>query len=388
VINSVFPNFTLKGKSLLPLVQGGMGVGVSAHRLASTVASYGAMGTISSVDQRRHHGDLMEKTGKSKNRELIDQANLVALDREITQALELSQGKGMIAVNIMRALNEYANYVRQSCESGAHAVVVGAGLPMDLPELTKNFPKVALIPVLSDVRGIRLLLRKWMRSNRLPDAIVLENPLHAAGHLGVAKAEDMTKPQYRSPTVIEGTLQLFKDLGIENENIPLIAAGGIHSHEQMAELLNVGASAVQLGTAFAVTSEGDAHINFKKVLAEADPEDMVTLMSTAGLPMRAVRTPWVENYMAKLDKLQAIARPKACTAGFDCLIKCGWRDGIKGWGQFCIDTQLAFALAGDVRRGLFFRSSERLPLGKAIRPVAELMSYLLSGVRAQRVAAA
>lgn len=387
MINSVFPNFTLKGKSLLPLVQGGMGVGVSAHRLAGTVASYGAMGTVSSVDQRRHHGDLMEKT-KSKNRALIDQANLVALDREITQALALSQGKGVIAVNIMRALNEYANYVRQSCESGAHAVVVGAGLPMDLPELTKNFPKVALIPVLSDVRGIRLLLRKWMRGNRLPDAIVLENPLHAAGHLGVAKVEDMAKPQYRSPTVIEGTLQLFKDLKIENENIPLIAAGGIHTHEQMAELLGVGASAVQLGTAFAVTTEGDAHINFKKTLAEADPEDMVTLMSTAGLPMRAIRTPWVENYLAKLDRLQTIARPKACTAGFDCLIKCGWRDGIKGWGQFCIDTQLAFALAGDIRRGLFFRSSERLPLGKAIRPVAELMNYLLSGVKAKQVVAA
>src|SRR5699024_197648 len=173
-----------------------MGVGVSAHRLAGTVASLGAMGTISSVDQRRHHGDLMEKIGKSRDKDLINRANLTALDREIRKALSLSEGRGMIAVNIMRAVSEYARSVRQACESGAHAVVVGAGLPLDLPDLTKDFANVAIIPVLSDVRGIALLLRKWMRKNRLPDAIVLENPKHAAGHLGVASEADMGKPQY------------------------------------------------------------------------------------------------------------------------------------------------------------------------------------------------
>src|SRR5699024_4033991 len=162
-----------------------MGVGISAHRLAGSVASLGAMGTVSSVDQRRHHGDLMEKTGKSRDKDLINAANLVALDREIKQALTLSEGRGMIAVNIMRALTEYARSVRQACESGAHAVVVGAGLPLDLPDLTEDFPKVALIPVLSDVRGINLLLRKWMRKNRLPDAILLDKPQCAACHLRV-----------------------------------------------------------------------------------------------------------------------------------------------------------------------------------------------------------
>src|SRR5699024_5654888 len=127
---------------------------------------------------------------------------------------------------------------------------------------------------------------------------------------------------------------------------------------------------------------------FKETLANATPEDIVTLVSTAGLPMRAVRTPWVERYMDKLDKLQSIAKPKDCTAAFDCLIKCGWRDGIQDWGQFCIDTQLAFALKGDVKRGLFFRSSEPLPFGNAIRPVKELMEYLLTGVRPAELVAA
>src|SRR5690554_5041808 len=151
-----------------------MGVGVSAHRLAGTVASFGAMGTISSVDQRRHHPDLMEQTsGKLRTKENIDAANLVALDREIKKALQLAKGQGMVAVNIMRAVSEYARSVRQACESGAHAVVVGAGLPLDLPDLTKDFSKFAIIPALSDGRGISLLVKKWMRRNRAPDSIVI-----------------------------------------------------------------------------------------------------------------------------------------------------------------------------------------------------------------------
>lgn len=384
MLQTTLQNFTLKGKSLLPIVQGGMGVGVSAHRLAGTVASLGAMGTISSVDQRRHHADLMEQTsGRFREKDRINDANLVALDREIKQALELSQGRGMIAVNIMRAVSEYARSVRQACESGAHAVVVGAGLPLDLPDLTKDFAKVAIIPVLSDVRGISLLVKKWMRKNRLPDAIVIENPHFAAGHLGIAKVDDLEtrKGDYDSPSVVENTLQLFKDLDIESENIPLIVAGGVHTHKQVHDLLAHGANAVQLGTAFAVSQEGDAHINFKKTLAEARPEDTVTFTSTAGLPARAVRTPWIENYLAKLDRLQDIAKPRPCTAGFDCLIQCGFRDGVSKHGQFCIDTQLAFALAGDVKRGLFFRSSEPLPFGSAIRPVKELLDYLTTGLR-------
>jgi nitronate monooxygenase len=181
--------------------------------------------------------------------------------------------------------------------------------------------------------------------------------------------------------VLEGTFELFKELGIERENIPLITAGGVNSHEEVRELFAMGASGIQLGTAFAVTEEGDAHINFKNVLAGAKPEDIVTFMSVAGLPARAVKTPWLANYLEKEAKLQSKAGPKQCTVGFDCLQQCGLRDGIAKAGQFCIDTQLAFALAGDVKRGLFFRGSEPLPFGSAIRPVRELIQYLLTGQR-------
>lgn len=381
MLQAALKQLQIKGKSLLPIVQGGMGVGVSAHRLAGNVAKLGAVGTISSVDLRRHHPDLMAQTKKSRDKDLINGVNLIALDREIHAAREISGGNGMLAVNVMRAVAEYASSVRQACESGIDAIVVGAGLPLDLPDLTSGFPDVALIPILSDVRGIALILKKWMRKNFLPSAIVIENPRYAGGHLGAAGLENVNDPHFAFPLVLEGTLELFKELGIEREKIPLITGGGIHTHEQVRELLGLGASAVQLGTPFAVTQEGDAHINFKKVLAEAKPEDIVTFMSVAGLPARAVRTPWLANYLEKEAKLQRIAKPKDCTVGFDCLHQCGLRDGIAKAGQFCIDTQLAFAMNGDVKRGLFFRGSEPLPFGNAIRPVRELIEYLMTGLK-------
>jgi nitronate monooxygenase len=363
-----------------------MGVGVSAHRLAGTVAALDAVGTISSVDLRRHHKDLMKLTNRSRDKELINAVNLIALDREITAAKAMAEGKGMVAVNVMRAVAEYASYVRQACNSGADAVVVGAGLPLDLPELTADFPDVALIPILSDVRGVSLVMKKWMRKNRLPDAIVIENPRYAAGHLGAASVENINDPHFAFPIVLDGIFELFKQLEIERENIPVIVAGGIHTHEQVRNLFSLGASAVQLGTSFAVTEEGDAHPDFKKVLTQAKKEDIVTFMSVAGLPARAVRTPWLANYLEKEAKLQRIAKPKPCTVGFDCLHQCGLRDGIAKAGQFCIDTQLSFALQGDVNRGLFFRGSEPLPFGSAIRPVRELIDYMLTGARSSELA--
>ena len=379
--STAFPALTIKNKTLLPIVQGGMGVGVSAHRLAGTVASLGAMGTISSVDLRRHHADLMEQTRRSRDKAAINAANLVALDREIRAALALANGRGMVAVNVMRAVADYAAYVRQSCESGAEAIVVGAGLPLDLPELTADFPDIALIPILSDARGIALLLKKWMRRKRLPDAIVIENPHFAAGHLGAPRLDEVNAPQYGYQAVLEGTQALLDELGIARASMPLIVAGGVHSHEQARSLFALGASAVQLGTPFAVTEEGDAHLEFKRVLANAGPEDIVTFMSAAGLPARAVRTPWLDDYLMKEEKLQNKAHARDCIAAFDCLHQCGLRDGNPKAGQFCIDTRLAYALKGDVQRGLFFRGSESLPFGGEIRPVRDLVRYLMTGER-------
>ena len=375
MLTTDLPRLRIKGRSLLPIVQGGMGVGVSAHRLAGSVARQGAVGTLSSVDLRRHHDDLMARTHKSGDKALIDAANLEALDREVTAALALADGRGLVAVNVMRAVSEYAHYVQQSCKSGAQAIVVGAGLPLDLPDLTADYPDVALIPILSDARGIAVLLRKWMRKNRLPDAIVIEHPRYAGGHLGAAKIEDLNDPRFDFENVIPETQKLFEQLGIEP--IPLICAGGISTPERVRELIGLGASAVQLGTPFAVTEEGDAHINFKKVLAEAKPEDIVEFMSNAGLPARAVRTPWLDTYLKKLSIHEARAKIRQCTFKFDCLEACGFRDGISKIGQFCIDQRLSLAVKGDVRNGLFFRGAGKLPFGAEIRPVRDLIAFLL-----------
>jgi nitronate monooxygenase len=381
MLHTDLPLLKIKGKTLLPIVQGGMGVGISAHRLAGSVAREGAVGTIASIDLRRHHPDLMEQSLHDKSKEAMDRANLAALDREIKSAKEIAGGRGMIAVNVMKAVTEHPQLVRQSCESGADAIVMGAGLPLDLPEMAADYPHVALIPILSDVRGINVILKKWVRKNKLPDAIVIEHPRYAGGHLGAPKAEDITDPRFDFPGVLEGVLQLFKDLKIESERIPLIPAGGINTYEKVRTLLGLGASAVQLGTPFAVSEEGDAHPNFKKVLAEARPEEIVTFMSAAGLPARAVLTPWLKNYLRREIKLMAYADPirAKCAAVLDCLSQCGLRDGIAKAGQFCIDSQLAAALRGDVNKGLFFRGSESLPFGPAIRPVRDLLEYLLTG---------
>ena len=384
VTNAPLPPLSIRGRSLLPIVQGGMGVGISAHRLAGNVARLGAVGTISSVDLRRHHPDLMRETLHCRDRTTIDRANLVALAREIAAARAIACGHGMVAVNVMRAVSSYTDYVRTACESGVDAVVVGAGLPLDLPDLTASFPDVALIPILSDARGIEVLVKKWQRRHRLPDAIVIEHPRYAGGHLGAAKVEDLSDPRFDFERVIPAARAFFRSLGLAEDAIPLIPAGGINTHQRVRDLLALGAQGVQLGTAFAVTEECDAAPEFKAILAGARPEDIIEFMSVAGLPARAVRTPWLEKYLQHLPAMQAVARKKLrCTLHFDCLIQCGLRDGIARIGQFCIDTQLAAALRGDVTKGLFFRGASALPFGAQIRPVRDLIAYLLTGVQAE-----
>jgi nitronate monooxygenase len=376
----------LGGRRLLPIVQGGMGVGVSAHRLAGTVAGFGAIGTLSSVDLRRHHPDLMALTpdlppGREATEAAklaINAANLVAIEREIRAARTLSGGRGLLAINVMRAVSDYAPSVTRALECGIDAVVVGAGLPLDLPELASEHPGTLLVPILSDARGVQLLVRKWERRKRLPDAIVIEHPGLAGGHLGAARIGDLHDARFDFETVIPQVLAFLRSGGYEKQ-IPLIAAGGVRSHADVRRLQALGAAAVQLGTPFAVTHECDAHDAFKQVLAQARDEDLVEFTSVAGLPARAVPTVWLRNYLKAEPRLQQTAHVKPrCTLDFDCLAQCGLRDGLPGWGQFCIDTQLAAALRGDVKKGLFFRGVGKLPFGEQIRGVGELLRHMVT----------
>lgn len=374
------PPFAIRGRSLLPIVQGGMGIGISAHRLAGTVAREGAMGTIASIDLRHLHPDLSPTAGRCRDAAELNRANHIALDREIKAALALSSDRGMVSVNVMKAVTDHPALVRQACASGAQAIVMGAGLPLDLPELTEAWPDVALIPILSDARGAAIVLKRWARKGRLPDAIVIEHPRYAGGHLGAPNRNELTHPRFDYRETLPALFEVFADMGIRPGQIPLIVGGGINSPDKLAAVLAMGASAAQIGTPFAVTLEGDAHPNFKHVLAEAKQEDIITFMSVAGLPARAVNTPWLAKYLRRAPRLQSVARcdPKRCAVGLNCLTHCGLRDGIATAGQFCIDTHLVAALKGDVDKGLFFRGSESLPFGSDIRSVRELIEFMLA----------
>jgi nitronate monooxygenase len=375
------PALKIRGHSLLPIVQGGMGVGISGHRLAGAVARYGAVGTLASVDLRRLHPDLMQRLRRCRDPATHGAANVEALDREIRAARAIAGADGFIAVNVMRALSNYAELVVQACRSGANAIVCGAGLPFDLPDLVDGYPEVALIPILSEERGVRAVIKRWARKGRVPDAIVIEHPRYAGGHLGATRIEDVTDAKFDFQRVLPAIRVVCAELGDAASAIPLIAAGGINSRERIEVLMELGASAVQLGTPFAVTNECDAHPNFKRVLAEARPEDIVTFMSPAGLPARAVMTPFLRRYLSHEHRLRTEAASDAsgiaCPSQVQCLAFCGFKDGNGDAGQFCIETQLAAAQRGSIDKGLFFRGSEPLPFGAEIRSVADLLGHLL-----------
>lgn len=238
----------LDGKSLLPVAQAGMGVGVSARGLAGTVAAMGGVGTLSSVDLMTQTEHLCkEREAKAR----INAAHLEALSREIQRTRKLAQGRGLLAVKVMKTVSEYEVYVRRALASGIEAVVVVAWLPLDSSSIAKDYPDVALIPILSDARGVQLVVRKSEKKRRLRSAIAIEHPRLAGGHQGAAKVADLQDGRFEFEVVIPQLLELFKTAGIERE-IPVIAAGGIYGLNDLLQLQAFGASAVQLGTKFAV----------------------------------------------------------------------------------------------------------------------------------------
>ncbi len=378
-MNTTIKSFKMGSSELLPIVQGGMGIGISAHRLASAVAREQGMGTIASVDLRHLHADLLSDSQSQPSEDKSNRLNCTALDREIKQALYESQGRGMIAVNVMKAVKNHVALVHQACESGAHAIAMGAGLPLELPDWTSNFPNIKLIPILSESRGVGIVLKRWLKKNRLPDAVVIENPQFAAGHLGASQLCDVQHEKFEFKRVLNEVFELFKQLGIEPEHIPIIVAGGLACPHKIKVALNEwGASAVQIGSAFAVTHEGDAQDGFKQTLLHSEPHDIAEFMSVAGLPARGIKTRFLTQYLGREAKLQAHAKadPRRCVQGMNCLSVCGLRDGIASIGQFCIDQKLAAAWRGERDKGLFFKSNAPLPFGNKMVSVRETILNL------------
>jgi nitronate monooxygenase len=318
-----------------PIIQGGMGVRISAHRLAGAVAKAGGVGTIASVGL-----GLSSKHYNGKN---YFESNKLALADEIADARKTAPD-GIIAVNCMAALTDYEALVRTSAENGANVIISGAGLPMQLPEFTKDFPDVALIPIVSSAKAARLIIKKWEKLyRRMPDAIVVEAPGKAGGHLG-ARTEEVFSAELTLEKVVP---ELVDFLAAEvKADIPVIAAGGIWDREDVARVFGLGARGVQMGTRFVCTFECDAPDAFKQMYLDATDKDIKLVLSPVGLPGRVIRNEFSEKL--------ADGPPKGDRCTINCLKHCSLRSEKVG---FCIARALTVAHKGDVVDGLIFSGS-------------------------------
>lgn len=342
------------------IVQGGMGVGISLHRLASAVAREGGVGVIAAAMIGMREPDVAKNPLE---------ANLRALRNEIIKARELSQGsEGLIGVNIMVALTNFAEMVKTSISEKADVIFSGAGMPMDLPkyflevcEEKKEAFNTKLVPIVSSARAASLLCRKWIsRFDYLPDAFVVEGP-KAGGHLGF-KPEELEDPRHSLeelvPQIVEA-VKVFEDE--RGKAIPVIAAGGVYSGGDIRKFMDLGASAVQMGTRFVATHECDADIRFKEAYLRATAEDLTIIKSPVGMPGRAIKNAFTEAVSNGRKNFKCI---------FQCVTTC---DPDKS--PYCIASVLLNAMKGNLDRGFAFSGTNVFRVDKIIS-VKELIDSL------------
>lgn len=343
----------------LPLIQGGMGVGVSMGGLAGAVAAEGAMGTLSTADAGWNEPDFAAHP---------QQANLRALRREVQRAKRLAAGAGLVAVNAMVATRQYADSVRTALEAGADAIVSGAGLPLELPALAEGF-EALLAPIVSGPRAAQLICRTWAkRYGRVPDFVVLEG-CQAGGHLGFEEADLLSgrcAPLSRLIPEVLAALRPFEEKF--GRAIPLFCAGGVATGAEMARCTRLGAAGAQLATRFIATEECDASQGYKDVLLAARPEDLRIIHSPVGMPGRAVNSPLVQRLAA------GMRQPPAHCSG--CIKSCRPAET-----PFCITHALIEAVKGNWEEGLFF-SGSRVDLVDRMRTVPDLIDELMKEWRA------
>ena len=293
-----------------PIIQGGMGVGISWDRLAGTVSLEGGLGVISGVGTGYYKSN--EFTIKTKKDKPVDALNFYskeALTTIIKNARKIC-GNLPLACNVLYASNDYGRIVKDACEAGINMIITGAGLPTNMPEFTKDFPDVALIPIVSSARALKLICKKWRRYNKLPDAVIVEGP-KSGGHQGFTY-EQCFREEYQLENIVPEVIKEAKNWG----NFPIIAAGGIWDKKDIDKYLAMGCSGVQMATRFIGTYECDADPEFKKVLLDAKEEDIELMKSPVGLPARGVRT----NLQNAIEEKTA---PKVvwCSFLFNCILK-------------------------------------------------------------------
>ena len=267
-----------------PIVQGGMGVGISLSSLAGNVAKQGGVGTITGVHPGFREPDFRENPL---------QANLRGIRKEMEKAREISPD-GIIGFNFMSVMNHYEECVREAIAAGTDFIVSGAGLPLNLPKYAEG-SDVAIIPIVSSAVALKLIVRNWKRQGRLPDAVVVEGPL-AGGHLGF-KYKDMVNGSFPSlEESLAEVLALVKELEAENGvSIPVIAGDGVRNHADVERLMKMGASGVQIGTRFITTEECDASVAYKQAHLNSKAEDVRIIESPVGLAARAISNPFLQK---------------------------------------------------------------------------------------------
>ncbi|PJA23519.1 MAG: nitronate monooxygenase [Alphaproteobacteria bacterium CG_4_10_14_0_2_um_filter_63_37] len=350
----------------VPIIQGGMGVRVSASGLAAAVANEGGIGLVASVA-------LSLNSPHYKKPGDYYRANKLALLDELRIARELSP-EGVIGTNCMVAVRDYEAMVRTSVEGGAQVIVSGAGLPLRLPEYAADNPEVALVPIVSSVKAAQVLCRRWAKVyKRLPDALVVEDPNTAGGHLGVDR-ESLFDPAYNLENVVPDLVAYLEKEW--QEPIPVVSAGGIWDRKDIDWAMSLGSAGVQMASRFICTHECDASPAFKMQYIKAKASDIVIVDSPVGLPSRAIRTPFTGALF------QGEEVPHKCLA--NCLQKCFCRDDET---HFCIADVLNRAQKGDTFSGLHFAGSNA-HRHEAIVSVRDIFDELLGRQRQEQQATA
>ena len=347
-----------------PIFQGGMGLGISWDKLAGNVSLEGGLGIISSVGTGYYENRKF--INKELNAKPFGSENFYST-RGLRAVIENARkicGDLPLGVNIMYAANDYARVVKDACEAGINIIVSGAGLPTNLPEFTQNFKEIALVPIVSSAKALKIICKRWLqRYERLPDAVVLEGPL-SGGHQGFTY-EQCLDPEFSLFNLIPQVKAEIKEWG----DFPLIAAGGIWDKNDIEKAISLGADGVQMGTRFIGTHECDADIGFKEVLLAAEEKDIELIKSPVGYPARGIRT----NLINLVDKRMG---PKIqCIS--NCVSPCQRGKEAKQVG-YCIADRLFDAYSGKKESGLFFTGANGYKL-KELISVKELMHKLVHG---------
>lgn len=343
----------------VPIVQGGMGVGVSMGRLAGAVAKEGAVGVISTA-QIGFYMDEFEKDPAK--------CNLYAIQEQIQLAKNLSEGNGIIGANIMVALKHYEEHVRACVAAGVDLIISGAGLPLSLPEYVEG-SDVAIAPIVSSARCVKLILTRWQKKyKRNPDMIVIEGP-KAGGHLGFTKDEMLNHldevVQGYDNEIVE-IIKLVREHEKEfNCEIPVIVAGGIFDNEDIKHALSLGANGVQIASRFVATDECDASQVYKEAYINAKKEDVRIIESPVGMPGRALNNSFAKR-VCQGDKSKI-------TKCYQCISHCNPKEV-----PYCITQALIRAVKGDIDNGLVFcgdnvdRIDKIVPVGALIKELMDI----------------